>query len=596
MADAVIAIKIVTDAASAQRGMAAAGTGVGKMQRALSKMVVPAAAAVVAIGAFGKASFDAASRTQQAMGAVESVFGRNAGTMKKWADGAADSVGLAKSEYMELASVMGAQLKNMGLPMDQVAKKTNDLIVLGSDLAATYGGTTAEAVQALGGAFKGETDPLEKYAAGFKEADVTARMAAEGADKLTGKAKDQARAMAIMAILSEKTADAQGNFAKESNTAAGQAARTAAKYEDLKSTLGTQLLPVITKVIAALGKMVSWMQKNPGKTKAVIVTVLALSVAILVLVAALNLYVWATTSAAAATLAAWVAAIWPILLVVAAVALVVGAVVLLWKKCDWFRNAVKAVWAAVSAAAKAAANGIKAAWTATMNAIKTAVRAVGSAARSVWNGIKSGWNATAGAIKSAARAMGAVLRSVWNAIKGAIQAVIGVAQRLIAKIRSIKVPGSIRAAFNAIRGVIEGVIHKVGAFIAKLRGIKVPGGITAALNAIKSAAEKVADAIGHIIDKLRNIPVPHINWPSPPKWFGKLKPGSMLAPTVPPGQATGRYVAPTGRSGRLTSRAVPVSQGGPTIVVQGALDPEAVARQIQRLMGGHTRRMGGAAA
>src|SRR4029077_20579711 len=146
-----------------------------------------------AVIAFSKQAFDAASRTQQAMGAVDTVFGKSAGQIKRWAAGAADSVGLAKSEYGELAAVIGAQLKNLGVPMDQVAGKTNDLVKLGADLSATYGGTTAEAVEALSSVLKGETDPIEKYGISIKQATIAAEMAKEGTDKLTGAAAKQAK-------------------------------------------------------------------------------------------------------------------------------------------------------------------------------------------------------------------------------------------------------------------------------------------------------------------------------------------------------------------------------------------------------------------
>lgn len=625
MADAVIAIKIVTDAASAKRGMAAAGTSVGKMQSALSKMVVPAAAAVVAIGAFGVAAIKSASATEQAIGSVDAVFGKNAGSVKKWAAGAADAVGLAKSEYMELASVMGAQLKNMGMPLDQVAGKTKNLIGIGSDLAATYGGTTKEAVEALGSALRGETDPIEKYGVSIKQADIQARMAKDGTDKLTGAAAKQAKTMTLLKMITEQTADAHGQFAEEGDTAAVQAQKLAANFENMKSDLGTALLPAVVKVTAALTKMVKWMQKNPTATKAVIAVVLALSVAIIVLTVAVNLYLWATTSAAAATLALWAAAALPVVLVVAAVLLVVAAVVLLWKKCDWFRNAVKAVWAGIAAGAKAAAAWVTNAWRATISwlvgawgavsrAAKVSAAWVANAWRATVGAVKAGWAAVTGAAKAsarwvqnvwksamsavsrAARAVANVARSAFNAIKGAISSVIAFAGRLVARLRSIRVPGAIRSAFNAIRSVIGAVIAAVGRLIGRLHAIRVPGAIVSALHAIKSAAEGVAAAVGRLVSKLQSIRAPHIEWPKPPSWFGKLKPGSnMYVP--PPAPAVGRYAAPTGRSSRVAGHALtPTGSPGPTIVIQGALDPEGVARQIQRLMGGHQRRMGHAVA
>ena len=45
-----------------------------------------------------------------------------------------------------------------------------------------------------------------------------------------------------------------------------------------------------------------------------------------------------------------------------------------------------------------------------------------------------------------------------------------------------------------------------------------------------------------------------------------------------------------GRSGRAGGQ--PTGSAGVTIVVNGALDPEAVARQIRRILAGHGARTG----
>jgi hypothetical protein len=566
VADAVLAIKIVTDYAQGQKGLDAASSKVGRFQQGLGKLTAPAAGAALAIAAFGKSAVDAASRTEQAIGAVESVFGRNAAQVKRWADGAADSVGLAKSEYMELASVIGAQLKNMGVPLDQVAGKTNDLVKLGADLAATYGGTTKEAVEALGSALRGETDPIERYGVSVKQADIAAKQAADGTDKLTGKAAKQAKTAALLALVTQQTADAQGQFAREGDTAAVAAQKQAAQFENMQSELGTALLPALTAVTGWLTKLTKTMTKHKTATTVVIAVVAALAVGILALNVALSIYTAVTTLAASATLAAWVAAAWPILAVVAAVALLVGGIIILWKKSETFRSIVLGVWRAIKTAALATGRAVKAAWSATWNFLKATGKAVGNA-----------------------------VKAAFNAVKSAVKTVITTVGNLISKIRSIKVPGFIKTAIEAIKNAVKAAITTVGNLIQKLKDIKVPGVVKTALEAIKTAADKVLSVIQDIVSWFGKIKVPHIDWPSPPKWLSKVG-LSVPAPEAGSPAALGRYVAPTGRSARVAGRAATVPVGGPTIVVQGALDPEAVARQIGRILGHHTRRMGGAAA
>ena len=136
-----------------------------------------------------------------------------------------------------MAAVIGAQLARTGTAQEDLAPSTNELIQLGADLAAQYGGDTADAVAAIGSLMRGERDPIERYAVGINEATIQAYLAAEGLSDLEGEALNQAKTQATLAILFEQTASAQGAFARESDTAAGAAARSTAGWEDAKAAL-----------------------------------------------------------------------------------------------------------------------------------------------------------------------------------------------------------------------------------------------------------------------------------------------------------------------------------------------------------------------
>lgn len=194
-------------------------------------------------------AISSASDLEQSIGGVDAVFKDNADTIHDWAKTAADSVGLARSEYNELATVLGAQLKNMGVPMEDVAQQTGDLIGLGADLAAQFGGSTSDAVSALSSLLRGERDPIERYGVSINEARIKAKMAEMGLDGLEGSAYDTAKAQAVLALLTEQTTDAQGAFARESETAAGQQQRLKAEMENVKTEIGTALLPIVTDLL-----------------------------------------------------------------------------------------------------------------------------------------------------------------------------------------------------------------------------------------------------------------------------------------------------------------------------------------------------------
>ena len=287
-------------------------------------LLATGAFAGIGVGAF-KFSSDAvalAADLEQSIGAVDTVFGGSAERIHKWAKSAANDVGLTRNEFNELGSLIGTQLKNGGTAMDRLAPKTNKLITLGADLSSMFGGSTAEAVEALSSALKGERDPIERYGVTLNDAAIKAEALQTGLVKTTkdasavrqasikltvaqakyneeirkhgkdsleavkaegqllaatdrfnkasaGKVEeltDQQKQTATLSLIYKQTADAQGNFAKESDTLSGKQQRLKASLEDTKTEIGTALLPIVAdaadfllkKGVPAFQKFADW--------------------------------------------------------------------------------------------------------------------------------------------------------------------------------------------------------------------------------------------------------------------------------------------------------------------------------------------------
>ena len=563
-ATADLIIRIVADAKGAAKPLDESASRVDKIGAKMNKLAVPAAAVVAGIAAFGKAAVDSASRTQQAMGAIDSVFGRNAAQVKAWAANAATSVGLSKSQYGEFASVIGAQLKNLGIPMDQIAGKTNNLVKVGADLAATYGGTTAEAVDALSATLRGETDPIERYGVSIKQATIDAQMAKEGTDKLTGAAYKQARTMATLALVTKQSADAHGQFARESDSAAGSAQIASAQMENFKSTMGTALLPVVAAVAAALGRFASFAQKNATVVQILIGVVLAFSVAILVLVAALKVYNTVTAIVAIVSKSAWLSALGPIALVIVAVLAVIAVIVILWKKSKTFRTIVIGVWTAIRAVAMAVGNAVRAVWSSVWNALSARARAFMAVARAVFSVVRAIASGVAAAVRAIWHAVFAVLSAYVRAYVAVVRAVFsGVSAAASAAARGVS------AAWGSVWGALERAASAAGRVLS------------APFAAVEAAIHAVIGAVESLIGALSRIHVPKISLPHIP--------GTRSV--APVGVPVGAYAAPGVRSYGTTPAAVG-GGGGPTINIYGALDPEGVARQVKGILQDHERRMG----
>lgn len=350
---AILAVKIIGDASGASSSFNQAETSAAKFERRLGTATKGAKVVGAGLLAMGVAANKYASELQQSDGAVQAVFGRQAKAIQALGKTSADSLGLARSEYQQTAAVFGAQLKNMGVSSGELVPTTDKLIKLGADLAATYGGPTSKAVEAIGSLMRGERDPIEAYGVGIKQADINARLAAQGQDKLTGAAKRTAETEATLALLMKQTNSAQGQRAREANTFAAQQERAVAKLKDAGAQFGIALLPVFTAVVAAMSKVADFATKHETAFKVLVIAAGVLATAIIVVNTAYKTYTAVSALVTAATTRQTVAQkaqntamrANPIGLVITAIALLVAGFVLAYKKSETFREIVNSVGA-----------------------------------------------------------------------------------------------------------------------------------------------------------------------------------------------------------------------------------------------------------
>ena len=302
----------------------------GRIKGALSAGL--AAGAVGVTAALGgmvvgiKASVEAASNQEQAFGAVDQILGSNSKTIKKWAANQW-SIGLSTTEASNSVVYMTQMLMNNGMAAKEAADKGMKLTELGADMAATFGGKTVDAVDALSAALRGETDPIERYGVSMKEASIQAYAISKGLQKaevdmtkvnsarasLT-KAEEKARevakdakstegdkakatadvakaeaavekalggkipkldaatkAQSVYGLIMEQTSKYQGQATRESKTYEGQLGRLKAQWTNLKANAGTAFLPTIVegleKLNAAMPKLQTVVAANDPKIK-----------------------------------------------------------------------------------------------------------------------------------------------------------------------------------------------------------------------------------------------------------------------------------------------------------------------------------------
>ena len=248
--------RAMQDATKATEGLIDKAGGLeaigGKMQAVGSKMTrgltLPLAAGM-------GLAVKSASDLQQAVGGTEAVFGDVADEIDRYAESSARAMGLSEREFREATTSIGGQLKRMTGDVNLAADRSVELSQVAADLAATYGGTTAEAVAALGSAFRGEADPAERFNLNLKIGAVNAKAVAMGLAESEQQVSDSARAQATYALIMEQSADAQGQFARESDSAAGSMQIARAEMENASAEIGAALLPLVADLAGGIADL-----------------------------------------------------------------------------------------------------------------------------------------------------------------------------------------------------------------------------------------------------------------------------------------------------------------------------------------------------
>ena len=255
-----LTVEILGDAKGA---MGAFGTiqkgtqGLGESFVAFGKKAALAFAGIAAGAvAIGRSVVNAASDLNENLSKTQVVFGDAADAVVDFSKKAATAFGQSQNQALEAAGNLGIFGKAAGLTGNDLAVFTTDLVGLASDMASFSNTTPQEAIDALGAALRGESEPIRKYGVLLDDASLKAKALEMGIYNGNGSLTAQQRILAANALIFEQTTDAQGDFARTSDGLANQQRILAARFENLKTTLGRALLPVALRVVEAFGWLI----------------------------------------------------------------------------------------------------------------------------------------------------------------------------------------------------------------------------------------------------------------------------------------------------------------------------------------------------
>ena len=302
-----------------------------------------------------KAGVDYASDLAEVQNVVDVTFGNAASTVNSWSKTTLNAYGMNEVSAKRYVGTMGAMLKSSGLAGDAIVGMSQDMVGLAGDMASFYNLDLETAFQKIRSGISGETEPLKQLGINMSVANLEAFALSQGIDKSYQSMTQAEQVMLRYNYLMATTGDAQGDFARTSDSWANQTRLLSESWTQFTGILAEQLLPALTTVVSWMNKIVSFLTENADTVMEVL---FAVGAAIGVIAAALLVWKIVTLAQAAAQ---WVLnsslmgspITWIVLAIAAVVAALaawihrVGGLTNAWNIC---KAALLVAWAAIKVA------------------------------------------------------------------------------------------------------------------------------------------------------------------------------------------------------------------------------------------------------
>lgn len=303
------------------------------------------AGVALAAGGLAIASIKAGSDLAETQNFVQQVFGDSSKAINAFGDTAAEKLVMSKNNALDAAATFGIFGKSAGLSGGELTGFSTKLVGLAADLASIKNTTPEQAIEAVGAALRGESEPIRNYGVLLDDATLRQRALSMGiASSITESLTPQQKVLAANAEIMAQTTYAQGDVERSAGTLSYAQKSLTAQFADAKAELGQAMLPILLKVVSAFVDMAKWGRENQAWLVPVVAIVGGL----------VGLLYAASTSIKIVTAAQW---LWnvamnanPIGLIIAAIVLLVGGFYFLWTHSAGFRNFWIGMWGGVQAA------------------------------------------------------------------------------------------------------------------------------------------------------------------------------------------------------------------------------------------------------
>lgn len=217
----------------------------------LAKTAATAAAAIGA--AVGTAAVTLAKQTvqsfaelEQNLGGSEAVFGKYADSIQRSAEDAYRAMGTSQSEYLATANKIGALFQGSGIEQQRSVELTTQAMQRAADMASVMGIETADALEAITGAAKGNYTMMDNLGVAMNATTLETYAASQGIKTLWKDMDNAQKAEVAMKYFFENTSQYAGNFEREaSSTISGSIGMLTAATETFVAGLGNSEANII---------------------------------------------------------------------------------------------------------------------------------------------------------------------------------------------------------------------------------------------------------------------------------------------------------------------------------------------------------------
>lgn len=430
----------------------------------------------------GKEAIESAASMQASNAQFSTVFGDMEGQAREALNNIGKEMSIVPERLQGSFTQMASFAKTSGLDTAQALDLSTRATKAAADGAAFYDKSIESVTESLQSFLKGNF--ANDAALGISATETTRNAAA---NKLYGKSfKDLSEAQKQLTLLQmvedgNELSGALGQAARESDGLENVMGNLKQSGTNALAALGQPLLEMLIPVFQSLGDIIKgvadWFGTLPGPIKEFIVIIGAVVTAVGVLAPIfLSLQAIFTTS-----IGAMITAALPIIGTAAAIAAAVAAVVVilkyLWETNEGFRNAVTAVWEAIS------------------SVINTVVGEISNFIMSIFGTVVTWWTENQELIRS-------ITDAVWTGISAIISAAMTVLGPLIEggwnTIQTIT-----STVWEVIKTVVETAINVVLGIIKAVMQI-LTGDWSGAWETIKSVGETIWNGIASVIGTIFN--------------------------------------------------------------------------------------------